>query len=369
MQIDTHSNQPSIFAPVHLDTEHVKIRPLSQITWQMLADGLLYENSFHALNWGIKTPEDVRSMYESALQGPKQQRGNPIVFLNLAETEVVGMTNFMNIEPQNQMLEIGGTWIGKKWQRTFVNSETKLALLTYCFEQLKLNRVEFKIDAKNLVSQRAVQRLGFHYDGFLPRRKLNKNGEVRDYVLYSVDDLTWTGVKNQIQDLLQKSQSPAYKEIQRIQHLRSSKKSEEAFAELLMAIETHPTSADLFYLAACICDGERTEKEAVPFYLKALDLGLHGVDRRGAYLGLGSTYRSLGMYEESKAVFERAQKEFSDYRPFAVFLALTEYNLGNFPAAIKLLLDVLLHTTNDQEVRAYGRALEFYSTRLNEVFE
>jgi hypothetical protein len=50
---------PSMFDPVILDTEHVKIRPLNSVSWQKLADGLLYEDSFHAKSWGIKTPEDI----------------------------------------------------------------------------------------------------------------------------------------------------------------------------------------------------------------------------------------------------------------------------------------------------------------------
>lgn len=195
---------PSMFDPIFLDTPHVKIRPQQSVSWQKLAEGLLYEGSFHGRNWGMKDPEDIRKMYENGLNAFANKKGNPIVFLNHEETEVLGKTNFMNVEPHNKMIEIGGTWIGRKWQRTFVNTETKFALLQYCFETLKLNRVEFRIDSENRPSQNAVQRLGFHFDGLIPRRTVNANGDVRDYVFYSVTDLTWSNVKDHMLGLLEK---------------------------------------------------------------------------------------------------------------------------------------------------------------------
>jgi RimJ/RimL family protein N-acetyltransferase len=359
----------SLFDPVILDTEHVKIRPLNSVSWQKLADGLLYEDSFHAKSWGIKTPEDIKKMYENSLRGLIDKKGNAFVFLNHDESEVLGMSNFMNVEPSNKMVEIGGTWISKKWQRTYVNSETKYALLEYCFEKLKMNRVEFRIDAENRPSQKAVQRLGFHFDGLMPRRKINANGEIRDYVFYSVTDLTWPEVKKHMLQLAESFKTPKIKDIEKVKSLLDSEEPIAAFEKVQTALKEHPQDADLNYLAACICDGYRTEAEAIPFYLKSLELGLKGTDRRDAFLGLASTYRSLGQYENSKKTFEVGIKEFPLYRPYSVFLALTEFNLNNSAGAIKLLLDQILETTSNQEILSYERALKFYSTRLNEVFE
>lgn len=361
--------QISMFDPFTLDTEHVRIRPLHTVTWQKLAEGLLYEGSFHATNWGIKTPDDVKEMYENCLAAAQSKRGNPIVFLNKDETEVVGMTNFMNVEPVNKMIEIGGTWIGKKYQRSFVNTETKFALLQYAFETLKLNRVEFRIDSENFASQKAVQRLGFHFDGLMPRRKINANGDARDYVFYSVTDLSWPAVKIQIQHLQEKSKIPEFSLGQKIKSLLREGKAEQAFDAVQSAIVQFPNSPDLQYLAGSICDASQTETEAVPFYVRALELGLSGVDHRDALLGLASTYRSLGKYEESKKTFEMGIKEFPEHRPFQIFLALTEFNLQQADQAVRRLLEQLLETTADHEIRSYERALKFYSTRLNEVFE
>ena len=358
-----------MFEPIILNTKHVKMRPLSSVTWEMLAQGLLYENSFHSRNWGVKTPEDIRKLYERALLAWNHKRGNSIVFLNQDETEVLGMTNFMNVEPENEMIEIGGTWINPKYQKTYVNTETKYALLEYAFEVLKLARVEFRIDAENFPSQKAVARLGFHCDGLLPRRKINANQDRRDYFFYSVTDLSWPQVKKHMSALIEESQKPEYARIQQIKKLLQNQHLDDAFNEVGRALQEYPRSASLSYFAACFCDRHRTEAEAVTFYLKALSLGLQGQDRRDAYLGLGSTYRSLGEYQKSADVFAQGMKEFPEYRPYRVFLALTEFNLNQPDKSIERLLIELIDTTKDADIRGYERALRFYSNKLQHVFE
>lgn len=358
-----------MFNPVVLDTEHVKIRPLNVVSWETLAKGLLYENSFHARNWGVKTPQDVQRMYEKSLLALQNKKGNPIVFLNRDESEVLGMTNFMNVEPENMMIEIGGTWINPKYQKTYVNTETKFALLQYAFETLHLVRVEFRIDSENFPSQKAVERLGFHRDGLMPRRKINANQDVRDYFFYSVTDQTWSHVKQRMLALLQESKASEYSSLRQIKDLLKNKKADDAFTETKNALKTFPLSASLHYLAACICDGYRTENEAVDYYLKSLELGLTGFEKRDAYLGLGSTYRSLGEYEKSAEIFTRGMQEFPDYRPYRVFLALTEYNLKKPAKSIERLLLELIETTNDLEIQGYQRALRFYSDKLDQTFD
>ena len=365
----TETTSPNMFESISLDTKHVKIRPLRSVTWEKLAEGLLYEGSFHSRNWGIKTKDDIRKMYVRVLLAPQNQIGNGFVFLNQDESEVLGMTQFMNVEPQNKMIEIGGTWINQKYQRSYVNTETKFALLQYAFEVLKLNRVEFRIDADNTTSRQAVERLKFRFDGILPRRKINANGDTRDYAFYSVTDLSWPVVKNHIKSSMLQYDSPVLPLLQNVNTLLNDKKIDEAFALLLTYLKEHANSAELNYKAACLCDRHRTEAEAVSFYLKALELGLNRAQLAGAYLGLASTYRSLGKYEQSKEFFEKGISEFPNYRPYYIFLALTEFNLSQHDKAVKLLLDQILETTNDAEILSYKRALDFYSTRLSEVFE
>ena len=190
----------SIFDPVFIDTPKLKIRPLSVVSWQKVAEGVLYEGSFHSQMWGMKTAEDIKKSYENSLIAFENKKGNPLVFLSPDESEVYGKTNFMNVEPHNKMIEIGGAWIGQKWQRTFVNTLTKYELLKYCFEKLDLKRVEFRIDSENYVSQKAIERVGARLEGLLRNRTINATGKCRDYKFYSVIASEWHEIKNNLEE-------------------------------------------------------------------------------------------------------------------------------------------------------------------------
>ncbi len=359
----------TIFTPLKIDTPKLKIRSLDQTTWEKIADGILYENSFHAQNWNLKTPEDIKNLFERSLQAWKNKKGHPIVFLSPDESEVYGITNFMNIEEPHLMTEIGGTWVGKKWQRTFVNTATKFELLKYLIENLGYKRVEFRIDIDNLVSQKAIERIGARFEGVLRKRRVNSTGSSRDYCFYSVTDDDWQKLKPSLENLSLAYDKPFAKDLEQVIKLRKDQQFDTAFHQINNLIQKFPTEGSLYYHAAWICDAGRTEQEAVSYYKKALELGLSVQDRKGALLGLGSTLRSLGLYEESESIFLLGLKEFPEYKPFAVFNSLTAYNLKKYDKAVGSLLLTLLDTTSDQEIRSYKKALSFYSERLNEVFQ
>lgn len=174
---------------------------------------------------------------------------------------------------------------------------------------------------------------------------------------------------NEPNTLLNFSKSPEFTEIQKIKDLLHEKKTDAAFEAVLLALESFSGSAELNYLAACICDAFRTENEAIGYNNKSLELGLKGKSRRDAFLGLASTYRAIGRYPDSKMILQQGIAEFPDYRPYSVFLALTENNLGQSNESIRLLLKQLIETSVNKDIVSYERALNFYSTRLTEIFD
>jgi len=101
----------------------------------------------------------------------------------------------MRLEPSNKSLEIGGTWVAPKWRKSFVNTEVKFLLLQYCFETLSAERVEFRVDGRNIESQRAVLRIGAKLEGRLRTRQLYPDGVARDGLLFSVIRPEWSNVK------------------------------------------------------------------------------------------------------------------------------------------------------------------------------
>ncbi|MES3037642.1 MAG: tetratricopeptide repeat protein [Bdellovibrionota bacterium] len=158
-------------------------------------------------------------------------------------------------------------------------------------------------------------------------------------------------------------------DLQRAIALRKDGHSGEALVILSVLLQNHPEDPTLNYQTAWTYDSLGKEREAVPFYEKALAIGLSSEDRKGALLGLGSTCRCLGQYQKSSDVFSRAIKEFPEDRSFKVFNAITLYNLNQSREAVSQLLIELIETTSDPSIKKYEKALRFYSDKLDQTWE
>ncbi|OAB36949.1 hypothetical protein PMSD_10010 [Paenibacillus macquariensis subsp. defensor] len=150
---------------------------------------------------------------------------------------------------------------------------------------------------------------------------------------------------------------------------RKSGEFEDAKSLLLDLVKMETRNPSIWYQCACVHDNLGKEREAIPFYLQALELGILGEERQGALLGLGSTYRTLGMYEQSKEIFERAIKEYPERREFQVFYAMVKFNLEEYSDAMEILLKQLIETSNDDGIQSYQRAILFYSNKLSQIWE
>ncbi|MEZ5504139.1 MAG: GNAT family N-acetyltransferase, partial [Halioglobus sp.] len=127
--------------PVVLEGSAVRLEPLALEH----AQGL-YNRGRHAPDWAFLPRAcfvdmaDTRQWIEEALADPGQL---PFALLERGKGRVVGSTRYLNIRPEHHALEIGWTWLGQEWQRTSINTEAKLLLLTHAFERLGCVRVEF----------------------------------------------------------------------------------------------------------------------------------------------------------------------------------------------------------------------------------
>jgi RimJ/RimL family protein N-acetyltransferase len=105
----------------------------------------------------------------------------------------------LTIQPRNRSLEIGFTRIGKPWQATSVNPESKLLLLEHAFETLGCMRVQLKTDLRNLQSQAAIAKLGAVREGVLRKQLLLPDGHQRDTVMFSITDDEWPAVRKDLE--------------------------------------------------------------------------------------------------------------------------------------------------------------------------
>ncbi len=150
--------------------------------------------------------------------------------------------------------------------------------------------------------------------------------------------------------------------------LRSSGESEEALARLRALHERNPDHPGVNLQLAWTHDKLGKESEAVPFYQAALSGGLDENDAMNALLGLGSTLRALGRYEEAASTLGEAVHRFPSDRALRVFNALALYNVGKAKQACENLLRLLIETTADDRIGAYRPALAEYAADLDRTW-
>jgi tetratricopeptide (TPR) repeat protein len=147
--------------------------------------------------------------------------------------------------------------------------------------------------------------------------------------------------------------------------LRESGDLEQARTLLLELREELPDDAQVAVQTAWVHDSMGLEEEAVEHYEAAIVGDLPDDELRGALLGLGSTYRTLGRDEDSDRTFRQGIERFPDFRPLRVFHAMTAYNLGRPRDAVEELINVLLESTSDPTILRYRRSLSAYAEDLD----
>ena len=185
--------------PVVLRGKEVRLEPLGLIHAQGLYNrGRVEADWTHLPRSCFVDLADTRHWIDEAL-GVEGQL--PFAIVETAKDKVIGSTRYLNIRPEHRSLEIGWTWLGQNWQRTAINTETKLLLLSHAFEKLGCIRVEFKTDTRNERSQRALQRIGATKEGVLRNHMIVQDNFVRDSVCFSVISSEWLEIKERLERL------------------------------------------------------------------------------------------------------------------------------------------------------------------------
>lgn len=143
---------------------------------------------------------------------------------------------------------------------------------------------------------------------------------------------------------------------------------EEARTLLLALAAAYPDDAEIAFQTAVCHDNLGLEREAIPFYRQSIALGLTAPDLERAYLGLGSSYRELGEYQQAEETLRRGVKEFPQNRALQIFLSMALYNTQQYKEAMELVLTNLLETTADEKIQYFKRPLSFYAAHLDETW-
>lgn len=186
-------------SPTILVGNKVKLVPLeSNHTTQLLeaaSDGKLWELWYTS----VPSASTVNQYVGSALLQRKEKTSLPYVVIDKSDNTIIGTTRYCNIDSINHRLEIGYTWYAKKYHRTSVNTECKYLLLRHAFEQFHCIAVEFRTHWSNNRSRNAILRLGAKQDGVLRSHKLDKDGNLRDTVVFSIIQPEWQTIKKSLE--------------------------------------------------------------------------------------------------------------------------------------------------------------------------
>ena len=146
----------------------------------------------------IDTPEDLKAYVQTALEHYKQQAALPFIIFDKQKNAFAGCTRYMNINWTNKVLEIGSTWIGKEFQGTGLNKNMKFLMLQYAFETLGFEKVEFRVDERNLASRKAVEKLGCKLEGALRKNVYLLDGFKRNTCCYGLLLEEWNEIKETV---------------------------------------------------------------------------------------------------------------------------------------------------------------------------
>lgn len=177
--------------PVTLSGDHVRLEPAADRHLADLLDAAQDDQVWAWLPWRRPKTEDELAEILAA----ERRIALPFAQVEQATGRAVGITTYRDIDERHRTLEVGGTWLGRPWWRSAINTEAKLLILGHAFEVLGANRVAIKTDIRNERSQAAIERLGAKREGVLRHQYIRPDGTLRDTVMYSLIPEEWPSVR------------------------------------------------------------------------------------------------------------------------------------------------------------------------------
>jgi N-acetyltransferase len=185
--------------PITLRGRYATLEPLAQLHHDGLVDAVNDGELWKLWYTTVPAPEKMAAEIDRRLALQANGTMQPFAVIDAAANRPIGMTTYMNVDRANRRVEIGSTWYARSAQRTPVNTESKLLLLTHAFEALDCIAVEFRTHIFNHQSRRGIERLGAKLDGILRNHQITPNGTLRDTCVYSIIAGEWPTVKTHLE--------------------------------------------------------------------------------------------------------------------------------------------------------------------------
>ena len=176
-----------------LEGRIVRLEPLAEEHFERLAQAASDPEIWALMSSDGSRSEVFRAWFDESL-------AERIAFatVDAGSGTPVGSSSFMSFAPEHRRVEIGHTWLARSHWGTGANVEAKLLMLEHAFGPMGMRRVEFKTDARNERSPRALEALPAQFEGIHRQHMLVRDGENRDSAWYSVLDSEWPDVRTNL---------------------------------------------------------------------------------------------------------------------------------------------------------------------------
>ena len=181
-----------------LENDRVKLTLLGMSNYENLLDVASQDNLIAYSPSKIDTPEDLKNYVQTAVDGYYHKTIIPFIIYDKETQAYAGSTRFGLINWNNKILHIGWTWIGKQFQGTGLNRHMKFLMLQYAFETLEFDKVEFRIDERNIASRKAVEKLNAKLEGIMRKDTLMRDGFKRSTCCYGILKEEWPEIKSSV---------------------------------------------------------------------------------------------------------------------------------------------------------------------------
>ena len=177
-----------------LENDFVLLRPLSSSDIHNLQSFVLKEPEIWKYSlMQIKTVDDLKKYISKAIDARLQEKEYPFIVFDKKSKSYAGCTRLYDIQLEYKTLQLGYTWYGSSFQGTGLNKHSKLLLLTFAFENMDMERVEFRADNRNERSKHAMQSIGCVVEGILRNHLPTVEGGRRDSIVLSILKEEWFG--------------------------------------------------------------------------------------------------------------------------------------------------------------------------------
>ena len=208
-------------SPFSLQGTVIRLEPLDDEHVEELVAAASESRETYGLAYVPDGTAAMRDWVAQAIRAREEGRQVPFVIRELISGRIVGSTRFHEMDPWQwpagsskrrsstpDGVEIGYTWLARSAQRTGINNDAKLTLMTHAFEAWEVHRVRFRTDERNIRSRRAIEALGAVFDGVLRADKAGSDDTVRHSAYYSILATEWPAVKDRLSERLHR-QAPA----------------------------------------------------------------------------------------------------------------------------------------------------------------